>query len=219
MPAPKKLLVFLSHASEDKPAVRNLCKRLKADGFDPWLDEERLLPGQEWPLEIEKAMRSSDTILLCFSARSVAKEGFVQREYKRAMQYQEEKPEGTIFVIPVRLGACEMPFFIRELQWVDFPAGYDRLARALNQRAGVIPKLPIPKKKTDEEKKPTRVINEIIVNRYINARIVHQDIELIILSLYITGNHKPSVRVANYSEPIRNMTLIVKTFHWLPRTG
>jgi len=156
MPVPKKLLVFLSHASEDKPAVRYLCERLKADGFDPWLDEERLLPGQEWPLEIEKAMRSSDAILLCFSARSVAKEGFVQREYKRAMQYQEEKPEGTIFVIPVRLDACEMPFFIRELQWVDFPAGYDRLALALNQRAGGIPKPSLPKKKTEEKKTPAQ---------------------------------------------------------------
>jgi len=131
MPEPKKLLVFLSHASQDKPTVRKLCKRLKADGFDPWLDEERLLPGQDWSLEIEKAMRASDAILLCFSALSAAKEGYIQREYKRAMQYQEEKPEGTIFVIPVRLDDCELPFSLRGIQWVDFPKDYDRLVLAL----------------------------------------------------------------------------------------
>jgi hypothetical protein len=130
----KKLLVFLSHASEDKPAVRLLSNRLKDDGFDPWLDEERLLPGQNWELEIEKALRASDAILLCFSENSVAKEGFIQREYKRAMKFQEEKPEGSIFVIPVRLDGCQMPFFIHELQWVDFPSNYEQLTSALHHR-------------------------------------------------------------------------------------
>jgi len=160
MPDPERdnnLLIFLSHASEDKPAVRRLCKRLRVDGFDPWLDEERLLPGQDWSLEIEKALRASDVILLCLSSVSVAKEGYVQREYKRAMKYQEEKPEGAIFVIPVRLDECELPFFIRELQWVDYPADYDRLLLSLQSRSGGIamPKKPATKsaaRKTDKPK-------------------------------------------------------------------
>lgn len=156
MPRPVKLIVFLSHASEDKPAVRRLGRQLKADGFDPWLDEERLLPGQDWKLEIERAMRLSGAILLCFSSVSVAKEGFIQKEYKRAMDIQEEKPEGTIFVIPVRLDDCAMPDFIRELQWVDYPSGYDRLALALNRRAGGIPKPPAQKKNTKEQKMPAK---------------------------------------------------------------
>ncbi len=149
-------LIFLSHASQDKPAVRRLSQRLKADGFDPWLDEERILPGQDWNLEIEKAMRLSGAILLCFSALSVAKEGYIQREYKRAMQYQEEKPEGTIFVIPVRLDDCAMPHFIQELQWVDYPGSYDRLALALDQRADKLEKSPAKSKK--EEKSAQRVL-------------------------------------------------------------
>lgn len=131
-----KSLIFLSHASEDKPIVQRLCKQLRQDGFDPWLDEERLLPGQAWNLEIEKALRDSNAILLCFSAHSVQKEGYIQREYKQAMKYQEEKPEGSIFVIPVRLDNCEMPLFIKELQWVDYPEQYDRLVIALKQRMG-----------------------------------------------------------------------------------
>jgi hypothetical protein len=143
-----KMQVFLSHASEDKPKVRNLSRCLRDDGFDPWLDEERLLPGQDWSLEIEKALRDSDAILLCFSERSVSKSGFIQKEYKRAMRIQEEKPEGAIFVIPVRLDECEMPFFIRDLQWVDYPAGYDRLLLALNSKTGgtAMPKKPAARK-------------------------------------------------------------------------
>ena len=132
----KQLLVFISHASEDNAAAKRLTKRLKEDGFDPWLDLERLLPGQDWNLEIEKAMRESGAILLCFSQESVSKESYIQKEYKRAMRIQEEKPEGTIFVVPVRLDECELPFYLREIQWVDYPDGYDRLVAALNLRAG-----------------------------------------------------------------------------------
>jgi hypothetical protein len=149
----KKLLVFLSHASEDKPVVRELCKRLRNDGFDPWLDEERLLPGQDWDLEIEKALRASDAILLCFSTLSVAKEGYIQREYKRAMRYLEEKPEGTIFVIPVRLDDCEIPFTIRSLQFVDYPEGYDRLVMSLKARAGGIATRAVPASQKEQEKR------------------------------------------------------------------
>ena len=149
----KKLLVFISHASEDNAAAKRLIKRLKEDGFDPWLDLERLLPGQDWNLEIEKYMRASGAILLCFSQESVSKESYIQKEYKRAMRIQEEKPEGTIFVIPVRLDNCELPFYLREIQWVDYPEGYDRLVAALNVRAG---RKAVEKKEEKKETKPRK---------------------------------------------------------------
>ena len=44
----RKLNVFLCHAKEDKPTVRELFRQLTAEGWmDVWLDEENLLPGQE----------------------------------------------------------------------------------------------------------------------------------------------------------------------------
>ncbi len=145
----KQLLVFISHANEDNAAARRLYKRLKADGANPWLDEENLLPGQNWGLEIEKALRASDVILLCFSEVSVAKSGYIQREYKRAMDILQEKPEGAIFIIPIRLDNCEMPNFIRELHWMDYPEDYDRLLLSLQSKSGgsVMPK------KSETEKK------------------------------------------------------------------
>ena len=47
-----ELRIFLCHSSDDKPAIRNLYNRKKADGFQPWFDEENLIPGQDWNLEI-----------------------------------------------------------------------------------------------------------------------------------------------------------------------
>jgi len=45
----RKLRVFLCHSSQDKPIVRELYQRLLAEGWiDPWLDEEKLFPGQDW---------------------------------------------------------------------------------------------------------------------------------------------------------------------------
>jgi hypothetical protein len=76
MPEEKRpLKVFLCHASDDKPVVRQLCKYLCNDGVDVWLDSEKLVPGQKWQLEIPKAVRSSDVVIVCLSERSTNKEG------------------------------------------------------------------------------------------------------------------------------------------------
>jgi TIR domain len=37
--------VFLCHNSEDKPAIRGICRRLVSEGIKPWLDEEQIRPS------------------------------------------------------------------------------------------------------------------------------------------------------------------------------
>jgi hypothetical protein len=115
----RKLKVFLCHSKDDKPKVRKLYKRLIADGFDTWLDEEKLMPGQDWDLEIRKAVRNSDTVVVCLSKDSTTKEGYIQKEIRFALDVADEKPEGTIFLIPVRLEDCSVPNRISRFQWVD----------------------------------------------------------------------------------------------------
>ena len=56
----KRLLkVFLCHAHADRDPVRALYARLTNDGVDAWLDKEKLLPGQDWELEIRDAMNGN----------------------------------------------------------------------------------------------------------------------------------------------------------------
>ncbi len=87
MPASRPLRVFLCHASQDKPKVRELYKRLKSEGWiDPWLDEESLLPGQDFDLEIYRTIRDTDAIIICLSTVSVVKEGYVNKEVRRALE-------------------------------------------------------------------------------------------------------------------------------------
>ena len=97
------LKVFLCHASGDKPPVRELYKRLVAEGVDAWLDQEKLLPGQDWRLEIPRAVQEADVVVICLSKKSITKEGYVQKEIKFALDIAEEKPEGTIFLIPAQI--------------------------------------------------------------------------------------------------------------------
>jgi hypothetical protein len=149
-PMPKanaKLQVFLCHASADKPVARELYQRLlKESWLDPWLDEEQLLPGQDWNLEIEKAVEASQAVIICLSSASVSKEGYVQREMRRVLEAALEKPEGTIFILPLRLDECEAPRSLRAYQYVDyFPAAnkdraFQRLLAALQLRFDALQK-------------------------------------------------------------------------------
>ena len=134
---PPRLAVFLCHATQDKEEVRSLAQRLRKSGFDPWLDEERLLPGQQWELEITRALRASNAILVCLSQRAVSKTGYVQKEVGFALDLLSHQPEGSIYLIPLQLEPCELPVRLAHLQAGQLyaPCGYVKLLEALNTRA------------------------------------------------------------------------------------
>lgn len=138
----RKLNVFLCHASQDKPTVRELYQKLFATGWiDPWLDEEKLLAGQDFDLEIKKATHNADVIIICLSSVSVIKEGYVNREIRRALDIAQEKLEGEIFIIPLRLDNCDPSFEqLRKVHWVNYyeTGGYEKLIKSLEQRYGKI---------------------------------------------------------------------------------
>jgi len=131
------LKVFLCHSSSDKPKVRQLYRRLITDHFQPWLDEEDLLPGQDWHVEIRKAVGASDIVIVCLSKGSVAKTGFLNKELQYALDIAEQQPEGRIFIIPLPLEQCDVPDRLTKWQWVNFfeETGYEKLNRALNLRS------------------------------------------------------------------------------------
>lgn len=133
----RPLKVFLCYAREDKEAVRALYNHLVEYKVNAWLDEEKLLPGQDWDREIHKAIRESDVIIVVLSKKSIAKEGYVQKEIRGALDVAKEKPDGTIFVIPARLDDCNAPESLNHWHWVDLNAtnSYGRLLMALASRA------------------------------------------------------------------------------------
>ena len=139
-----RLKVFLCHASENKLAAVALYDWLESAGASPWLDKKKLLPGQDWELEIRRAVRASDVVLVISSQKSVTKAGFVQKEIRIALDEADKQPEGAIYIIPVRLEACQLPDRLSHVQWVDLyePDGHETLLASLQSRAKELGRTP-----------------------------------------------------------------------------
>jgi TIR domain-containing protein len=131
------LRVFMCHSKLDKTAVRKLHQQLWIEGVHPWLDEEDLVAGEDWELEIARAVRTSDVILVILSNRSVTTPGFAQKEIRLALDEADKKPEGTIFIIPVLLEDCAIPDRLARWHRVNLfdEHGFEHLMKALGRRA------------------------------------------------------------------------------------
>ncbi len=138
----KQSKIFLCHASEDKDRVYEIYNKLKKHKLEPWLDKEDLLPGQNWQLEIPKALKKSKYIIIFFSENSVSKRGYVQREFKLALDTLKEIPEGEIFIIPVRLDKCQIPPAFGNIQHSDiFKAGeFEKVLKILGVENALLDK-------------------------------------------------------------------------------
>lgn len=155
-----KVKIFISYARDDAEQVSEIYHRLKAAGFDPWIDSEDLLPGVKWKDAIIKAVREADLFLLCVSSRSSNRQGFIQREIKIALDQLEEKTSDHIYFIPVRLEDCDLPEKVEEFQCVNwFEVGaWEKLDRALRIQAEKLGGKKLPKRKPPSPLKPPSAI-------------------------------------------------------------
>lgn len=115
----KQLRVFLLHARQDEGTVHRLYRRLVREGIDVWLDQEKLLPGQDWVYEIHKAIHGSDIVIACLSKQFNRQGGFRHEELRIALERAAKLPEGRTFLIPARLENCDLPVPLRRWQYVD----------------------------------------------------------------------------------------------------
>lgn len=128
--------IFLSHAPADAAIASRLYDRLRTDGFRPWMKDKDLIPGTLWRFEVKKAVESSEAVIVCVSSALITGIGFMHKETKYALDVADEKPEGTIFVIPLRLDDSKVPERLSHLSPVNYfeEDGYARLVQSLNTR-------------------------------------------------------------------------------------
>ena len=65
-------------------------------------------------------IRSADAVIICLSKNLVNKPGYAQKEIRQILDMWEEKPEGEIFVIPVRIEECDIPEALKRVHYVDW---------------------------------------------------------------------------------------------------
>jgi formylglycine-generating enzyme required for sulfatase activity len=232
--ASRLLRVFLCHSSSDKPVVRELYQKLSAEKWiDVWLDEEKLFPGQAWDYEIEKALDNSDAVIVTLSTSSVSKEGYVQRELRFVLDMALEKPEGTIFILPVRLDDCERPRRLKPIQGIDyFPPeqrerAYARLRRSLDLRAkglGIItepvstkaPERPKPAREENED--PVIALRKAVAKREAKKQAMNRgDMEFVRISAgeFLMGSKDNNILAEDNEKPQK--TVEIPYEYWMAR--
>ncbi len=144
--------IFISYAREDQERVKQFYHRLVQAGFHPWLDREHILPGMKWEPIIKAALKRSDFALVCLSATSINKRGFLQKEIKEALEHAKEKLDDDIWLITARLDECDVPESLSAIQWVDLfeDDGWEQLLAALAYQLKKDGKqMPSPQKKAE----------------------------------------------------------------------
>lgn len=128
-----KRKVFLSYSRENRAKVRKLYERLSKAGFEPWMDVENNVPGQKWLEATKQAIKTSDFFFACLTKVSSDREGFFRQEIEWALEEEEKRKRG-IYLIPVKLEACETLESLQVFHWVSLyeQEGWDRLLKALH---------------------------------------------------------------------------------------
>jgi hypothetical protein len=130
--------IFLAYVEEDLEPVERLASELALRAYHPWVDRQQLLPGQNWPRAIQRAIESADFFLPLFSRNSVSKKGQFQAELRYALDCALRIPLEETFLVPVRLDSCQLPRLITQrVQYVDlFPdwrQGIERLCATVEE--------------------------------------------------------------------------------------
>jgi hypothetical protein len=137
------LKVFVSYGSSDIVKVERLYRRLLRLGWlEPWFNKETddLKAGAPWETIVPEKIASSDVMIICLSSKSVKKIGFFQSEIGRALLMQEQQPEGTSFICPIKLNECEVPSRLAKWHCAELfrKRGFRDLVDALKRRAHFI---------------------------------------------------------------------------------
>lgn len=110
--------IFFSYSRADQQFVLELAKKLRKIGADIWIDQLDIEAGRNWDKSVERALESSDSVLVVMSKSSVESVN-VMDEVSIAIE------EGKN-VIPLLLEECKRPFRLKRRHYVDFTADKDK---------------------------------------------------------------------------------------------
>jgi hypothetical protein len=109
--------VFLSHSSQDKPAVRALAEQLRHDGLRVWLDEWAIPPGGLIPMEVEEGLQHSRVLAAVMTPSFFASDWAALERY--TYTFRDPTNERRRFV-PLLLETCVIPDMLRQFKYIDY---------------------------------------------------------------------------------------------------
>ena len=136
--------IFISFASQDRKIASTLCKALESRGFECWISDRDILPGENFQIAIVQAIRRAKIMLLVFTGNS----NNSQEMTKELALASQQK----LIVIPLRVedvapnDAFAYEFATR--QWIDCFADWefamDQLSQRISNAVAVHPDTPTP---------------------------------------------------------------------------
>jgi len=157
-PAPK---VFICYAKQDESKAEELFDNLTRDGVNPWLDKRKLVLGDNWELEIKKAVSETDLFLVLLRPGFDAI-GFRQQEVRWAVEAFQRRPIERGFIIPFIVQPCEeLPAWCAKIHAgsnLFAPTSYDDVINAIQKhyKVKLVPESEKEGKKTTLESETKR---------------------------------------------------------------
>src|SRR5687768_15124712 len=104
--------IFISYSHHDLDFATRLAQALEKASYEVWFDRTDIKTGSRWDDEIVKGLDASQVFLVLLSNTSTASQN-VKDEIGYAIDHNKR-------ILPILLEACEVPFRLRRVQYVDF---------------------------------------------------------------------------------------------------
>lgn len=127
--------IFIVYSHKNKEKAQELSEELRSLGFNPWFDQQELLPGQKWQEAIKQAIEDSAIALYLVSKNTEKSKGFISNEMKAAMQVLRARSDTYSPVIPVLLEESALPEELTNVHAVKYyeESGRENLNRGLKR--------------------------------------------------------------------------------------
>lgn len=115
-------LLFICHASEDKPFVEQLVSELDRRALHAWFDKREILVGDSIVDRINEALTEARYVIVVLSPISITK-SWLKRELNSTLMRQLAMEHVTL--LPVLLEDCAIPPLLTDLKYADFRTSFD----------------------------------------------------------------------------------------------
>ena len=121
--------VFLSYASQDADAARQICGALRAAGIEVWFDQSELRGGDAWDQRIRREIHDCALFIPIISPNTTSRrEGYFRLEWDLADQRSHRMARDQAFIVPICLDATpgagtDVPESFHRVHWTRLPGG------------------------------------------------------------------------------------------------
>lgn len=130
--------LFISYAWEDGPLAEWLYRKLTAAGYHVWCDRFKMYGGEQWPKDIDIAIKTRTFRMLAVLSRASLVKPNPRKERQIALTLSKDRKEDD-FLIPLNaegLRPAELGWELSDLNFIPFErwsAGLEQLLKKLDE--------------------------------------------------------------------------------------